>query len=161
MNQTYPKNNTTREGIITNMCYTWDHAFGINKDPDSDDVLNNLMGYTAGEREFLWNNMAQIYDNDIAPFMKSVYNTNTPYTIHEPESGWKTEFTDAEKRKFRQMAETLAMLDGNAFFGMGSMNDGSEWYEQYLPEAHALYIANGGDEGWAGESSINKTNTKN
>lgn len=63
----YPKNVTTREGIITNMCYTWDHAFGMDKDPTYGD-LQFLGGYTPAERETLWKQMAQIYDNDIAPF---------------------------------------------------------------------------------------------
>ena len=67
MNQ-YPKNNSTREGIITNMCYTWDHAFGLTRDPDSPNVIDNMQGYTDAERKVLWDNMAQIYDNDIAPF---------------------------------------------------------------------------------------------
>lgn len=66
MNQ-YPKNVTTREGIITNMCYTWDHAFGMEKNP----LIGEFQitgGYTPEERERLWRQMAQIYDNDIAPF---------------------------------------------------------------------------------------------
>lgn len=75
------------------------------------------------------------------------------YDIPEPKGGWKTDFTDAEKAKLRPIAETLAMLDGNAFFGMGTSDD-REWYEQYLPEAHAVYEANGGDHGWAGFASF-------
>lgn len=62
----YPKNAITRESIITNMCYTWDHAFGLDKDPDGEDIISG--GYTPEERQALWNKMAQIYDNDIAPF---------------------------------------------------------------------------------------------
>lgn len=67
MTTQFPKNINTREGIITNMCYTWDHAFGMDKDPE----INGLQltgGYTPEERQALWNRMAQIYDNDIAPF---------------------------------------------------------------------------------------------
>ena len=75
------------------------------------------------------------------------------YTIEEPEGGWRREFDGATKAKLRPVAETLAMLDGNAFFGT-DMGDGREWWEQYLPEAHALYEANGGDDGWAGEASF-------
>jgi hypothetical protein len=76
--------------------------------------------------------------------------------IPEPKGGWRTasSFTDSERLKLRPVAETLAMLDGNAFFGMG---DGEHyWADQYLPEAHALYEANGGDNGWAGEASFAK-----
>lgn len=78
---------------------------------------------------------------------------STTYEIPEPRGGWKTDFTDAEKAKLRPIAETLAMLDGNAFFGVDDSDD-REWYEQYLPEAHALYEANGGDRGWAGRASF-------
>jgi hypothetical protein len=78
-----------------------------------------------------------------------------PYHIDKPEGGWKRDFTDAEKAKLRPMAETLAMLDGNAFFG-SDIGEGREWYESYLPEAHAVYESNGGDTGWAGEASFAK-----
>lgn len=77
---------------------------------------------------------------------------NRDWTIPEPAQGWKISFTDLEKRKLRPVAETLAMLDGNAFFGQ--VVGGHEWYEGYLPEAHALYESNGGDAGWAGEASF-------
>lgn len=60
---TYSKNYSTRDGIITNMCYTWDHAFGMSKDEWG-------QGYTNEERHALWNRMAQIFDNDIAPCMQ-------------------------------------------------------------------------------------------
>jgi len=79
-----------------------------------------------------------------------------PYSIIEPAGGWRKvdTFTDAERVKLRPIAETLAMLDGNAFFTMG---DGEHWWaDQYLPEASALYEANGGDNGWAGEASFAK-----
>lgn len=75
------------------------------------------------------------------------------YQVAKPDSGWKTEFTDEEKAKLRPVAETLAMLDQNAFFGMKTTGD-REWYEAYLGEAHALWEGNGGDTGWAGASSM-------
>lgn len=78
------------------------------------------------------------------------------YHVDKPEDGWKTDhFTADEKRKLRPIAETLAMLDGNAFFGL-EPNCWPEHYEQYLPEAHALYESNGGDKGWAGRASFAK-----
>lgn len=78
------------------------------------------------------------------------------YRINMPENGWraKDSFSEQERNKLRPIAETLAMLDGNAFFTMG--DDGNWWADQYLPEAHALYEANGGDKGWAGEASFAK-----
>jgi hypothetical protein len=60
------------------------------------------------------------------------------------------DFSEQEKRLLRPIAETLAMMDGNAFFTVTGL-DGKEWYEHYLPESYALYTANGGPDGWAGE----------
>lgn len=56
----------TREQIITDMCYTWRHDYGIER--DSDAALDT--GMTKDERAFLWQQMAQIYDNCIAPAMQ-------------------------------------------------------------------------------------------
>jgi len=83
---------------------------------------------------------------------------NKPYHVTEPEGGWKREFSDDEKAKLRPIAETLAMLDGNAMFG-NTDGKGREWYEMYLPEAHAIYEGNGGDGGWAGEASFAREHT--
>ena len=79
----------------------------------------------------------------------------SPYRVEMPEGGWRESFTPEEKDKLRPVAETLAMLDGNAFFTM-DLPDGKEWYEAYLGEASALYEANGGDAGWAGEASFSR-----
>jgi hypothetical protein len=56
-----------RENIITNMCYTYRHDYGLNK-LDALDVLSP--GTTEQERQIIWNMMAQIFDNDILPHMK-------------------------------------------------------------------------------------------
>lgn len=82
-----------------------------------------------------------------------------PFNVPKPQSGWKREFTEAEKVKLRPIAETLAMLDGNAFFG--NDDNGRQWFEMYLPEAHALYESNGGDDGWAGQASFVKSKEQN
>ena len=74
----------TREQIITSMCMTYRHDYGIIKDPDYKarpgmtdfvDVLSS--GMFQVEREALFRQMAQIFDNDIAPCMefKSVATT--------------------------------------------------------------------------------------
>jgi hypothetical protein len=70
------------------------------------------------------------------------------YEIEEPDGGWRRVFTDQDRRKLRPIAETLAMLDGNAFFGIDSTH-----YEAYLTEADAVYRSNGGDDGWASTAS--------
>jgi len=77
------------------------------------------------------------------------------YRIAAPDGGWRAvgSFSGPEKRRLRPIAETLAMLDGNAFLSFRNPA-GGEWYEQYLPEAHALFEASGGIGGWAGEASF-------
>ena len=60
--------------------------------------------------------------------------------------------TEQERAILRPIAETLALLDGNAFFSM-DIGDGREWYEQYLPEAYSLVIASGGFGGWISDCS--------
>ena len=53
----------SREEIITSMCYTYRHDFGL---PKLDESLISA-GMTDTERKALWGSMAQIFDNDIAP----------------------------------------------------------------------------------------------
>ena len=63
----------TRDQIITNMCHTWRHDFGITKDwPNNEASYTSILtsGMTKEERESLWRQMAQIFDNDIAPHME-------------------------------------------------------------------------------------------
>jgi hypothetical protein len=87
----------------------------------------------------------------------------TAYMIERPDTGWRPldSFTEAERAKLRPIAETLAMLDGNAFFGLRDDEEGHFWAESYLPEAHALYEDNGGDSGWAGRASfVGSTSTQ-
>lgn len=77
--------------------------------------------------------------------------TTVNYVLHiyEEEMRPHTSFSAAEKRMLRPIAETLAMLDGNAFFGISD----PDVYESYLSEAWALFDGNGGEKGWAGASS--------
>ena len=56
----------TREAIITSMCYTYRHDYGLDR-PRGDFVSS---GMSQSERETLWNQMAQIFDNDVAPYME-------------------------------------------------------------------------------------------
>ena len=62
----------TREQIITSMCYTWRHDYGLDKpEVAEDDFFGKLSaGTTQAERDALWRQMAQIFDNDIAPHME-------------------------------------------------------------------------------------------
>jgi hypothetical protein len=64
-----------REQIITEMCYTMHHDYGIIKDTETGrkkgqfyDHLSS--GMTVADREFLWKQMAQLYDNCIVRHLK-------------------------------------------------------------------------------------------
>jgi hypothetical protein len=66
----------------------------------------------------------------------------------------KKNFTAEQKEMLRPLAETIAILDGNAFFGLDVDDNGEDrWYEQYLPEAWLIYKANAGDRGWITQTS--------
>ena len=60
----------TREEIITSMCYTWRHDYGIRKDAEDVSRFPFTAGVTKEDAVALWNSMAQIFDNDIAPHME-------------------------------------------------------------------------------------------
>lgn len=57
----------TREQIIHSMCMTWRHDYGLINN-------NKTFPFDAGmadqEREVLFKSMAQVFDNDIAPYME-------------------------------------------------------------------------------------------
>jgi len=59
----------TREQIINSMCHTYRHDYGLTiSDDDRMYTLNS--GVTEQERKAIWQTMAQIFDNDIAPHME-------------------------------------------------------------------------------------------
>lgn len=62
----------TREQIITDMCYTFRHDYGLRKQESTlGDFINNISsGMTEREAKALWNQMAQIFDRNIAPYME-------------------------------------------------------------------------------------------
>lgn len=55
----------------------------------------------------------------------------------------KKKFTAKEKIMLRPLAESIAILDGNGFFGLSRDENGDDnWYEQYLIEAWMIYKSN-------------------
>jgi hypothetical protein len=60
----------TREQLITSMCYTFRHDYGLEKDLGNGFVSELSAGMTKEDQEFLWKQMAQIFDNDILPYME-------------------------------------------------------------------------------------------
>jgi hypothetical protein len=57
----------SKEEIITDMCYTYRHDYGLAKDPSDPSWC---AGMTPEERKGLYNTMAQIYENNIEPLLK-------------------------------------------------------------------------------------------
>jgi hypothetical protein len=62
----------TKEDIIRSMCYTMRHDFGVTSNPNN--PLSS--GVSASERQHIYNNMCQLFDNCIAPYM-TFKNENT------------------------------------------------------------------------------------
>lgn len=90
--------------------------------------------------------------NDDQPNLEITGTRVMTYEVHIYDQDLDREFTEEEKILLRPIAETIAMLDGNAFFTM-PLSDEKEWYEQYLVEAYSVFNANGGMSGWASEVS--------
>lgn len=82
------------------------------------------------------------------------------YELNVDPSFIERKFTEEEKRLLRPVAEVLCMLDGNAFFA-AELSDGREWYEQYLPEAAALYFQNGYGDGFKAVSWLKEQEHEN
>jgi hypothetical protein len=55
--------------IINNMCLTFRHDYGLRISED-DRMYTLMSGMTEMEAQALFNDMAQIFDNDIEPILK-------------------------------------------------------------------------------------------
>lgn len=60
----------TRDEIITAMCYTWRHDYGLERQEHDGPGGLITMGLTDAQREILRQKMEQIFDNAIAPNME-------------------------------------------------------------------------------------------
>jgi hypothetical protein len=60
----------TRDETITAMCYTWRHDYGLGRREHDGPGGLITAGLTDTERQLLWQQMAQIFDNNIAPYME-------------------------------------------------------------------------------------------
>jgi len=88
-------------------------------------------------------------DDRLMPDTEGVTTVNYSIYMYDEEFRSSASFSAEEKRMLRPIAETLAMLDGNAFFGIST----PDAYDGYLPEAWALFVSSGGENGWAGRCS--------
>ena len=59
-----------REAIIHSMCMTYRHDYGLERSSGNNGPFPFPCGMTDQEREALYRQMAQIFDNDIAPYME-------------------------------------------------------------------------------------------
>lgn len=60
----------TREDIIVSMCMTYRHDFGLVRNTGQLGPYPFPSGMTDQEKEALYRQMSQIFDNDIAPYME-------------------------------------------------------------------------------------------
>jgi hypothetical protein len=56
-----------------------------------------------------------------------------------------------DRIKLRPISESLALIDGNAFFGNFHEINNAPWQDQYANDAYVLYEHHGGDKGRAGQ----------
>lgn len=65
----------TKDQIISDMCHTLRHDFGLPKEKDPGGYsFPYLEGMTEDEQKQLWHDMEKIYRNVIAPHLGEVYN---------------------------------------------------------------------------------------
>lgn len=60
-------NETEKQKLIMDMCFTYRHDFGLNKSPDDPSWIP---GMTNDERSMLVNRMTQIVNNNIIPLLQ-------------------------------------------------------------------------------------------
>ncbi len=57
----------TKEEIITSMCYTYRHDYGLRKEPHEPSWT---AGMTEQDAKMLYKTMEQLYNSDIEPHME-------------------------------------------------------------------------------------------
>lgn len=72
-----------REQIITGMCYTWRHDFGLDRNPDS---VFPTSGVTPQERDALRRDMSQLYDHHVHPIVHELEQLQKGHTVVLPQS---------------------------------------------------------------------------
>lgn len=83
----------TREQIITDMCYTWRHDYGLeHREHDGPGGLITV-GLTDAQRQQLWQQMAQVYDHCIAPVMQPRVNDQHALESNSPDRWQKYNWT--------------------------------------------------------------------
>lgn len=76
----------TKEEIITGMCYTWRHDYGLDKQPDATFMGLISSGTTKEERLDIYRSMAQLYEHHIQPIHKDLTDLQEGLSIVLPRS---------------------------------------------------------------------------
>lgn len=71
----------TREEIITDMCYTYRHDYGLDKDPNDPPWTT---GMTPDERKGLYQTMSQIFEHNIEPLLNQYNDLNDGNSVVIP-----------------------------------------------------------------------------
>ena len=71
----------TKHDIITDMCYTYRHDYGLTKNPEDPSWV---AGMTDSERLGLYKTMEQLYDHHIKPMKEQLEQLNTGESVVLP-----------------------------------------------------------------------------
>ena len=73
----------SKKEIITEMCYTYRHDYGLDKNPDDPSWC---AGMTPDDRTGLYRTMEQIYTNNFEPFIKEFNDLKEGRSVQIPQS---------------------------------------------------------------------------
>jgi len=73
----------TKEEIITSMCYTYRHDYGLRKEPNDPSWTS---GMTEQDAKMLYKTMEQIYNNDIEPLLNEFNDLIAGRSVQLPQS---------------------------------------------------------------------------
>lgn len=76
----------SKEEIITGMCYTWRHDYGLPKQPDDGFLGLITSGMTDSERQSLYNQMEQLYNHHIASIVDELEAVNNGTIVNVPKN---------------------------------------------------------------------------
>lgn len=61
----------TKWDIINSMCLTYDHRYAMisKEELDTDDLFGTVTCLSKDEKQFIYRQMKQLYENDIEPYV--------------------------------------------------------------------------------------------
>jgi predicted O-methyltransferase YrrM len=101
------------------MCLTFRHDYGL--EISEDDKMYTLMsGMTKRERESLYRNMAQIFDNDIAPYMTFIDKPDYFFT-GDYFSAWKSQWDQYKEYLVGTFSKDLICVEAGTYEAMSAL----------------------------------------